>query len=104
MPPRMRSALPLHSRLLNSSLGASWPLKMELLNALALLLLAATFGLAHPHDADEKVHHHSAQPLYRRTLSHCQSAFKEPEFVKRTINRRQDEVARLQKSRGIESA
>jgi hypothetical protein len=65
------------------------------------LLLAVPFGLAHPHGAEEKVYLHSAQPLYRRTLSHCESAFQEPEYVRRTIARRQAEVQRLKEERGI---
>jgi len=75
---------------------------MGLSNALTYLLLAIPLGLAHPPGMEEKVYLHSAQPLYRRSLSHCQSTFEEPEFVKRTIARRQSEVYRLKKERGLE--
>lgn len=76
---------------------------MGLANALVCLLLAVPMGLAHPHGA-EKDSLHAAQPLYRRTLSHCQEAFQEEEVVKRNIQRRQAEVARLKKERNLENA
>jgi hypothetical protein len=65
-----------------------------------LLLVVVPFGLSHPEG--EKVHLHAAQPLYRETLSHCQSVFEEPEFVRRTITRRQNELQKIRSKRGLE--
>jgi hypothetical protein len=77
---------------------------MGLANALVCLLLAAPMGLAHPHGAEEKTTLHAAQPLYRRTLAHCQNAFEDEKFVKRSIERRQAQVTRLKMERGLENA
>jgi hypothetical protein len=71
--------------------------------ALFSLVLAASGALGHPHGVEEKIHLHAAQPLYRRTLSHCQEAFQDEEFVRRTIERRTSEVVRLKKERGLEN-
>lgn len=75
---------------------------MGLSKALICLLLAIPLGLAHPSGMEEKVYLHNAQPQYRRSLSHCRSTLENPEFVKRTIARRQSEVNRLKKERGLE--
>jgi hypothetical protein len=74
---------------------------MTWLHTLVYSLLALPIALAHPHDMEEKTYQHNAQPLYRTTLAHCDSAFKEPEFLKRTIERRHGEVLRLKKERGL---
>ncbi|KAK2040017.1 aromatic compound dioxygenase, partial [Colletotrichum somersetense] len=77
------------------------PPSMSVRNILLHTLLATPLGLAHPHGAGEREFQHSAQPWYRRSLDHCAEAFSAPEFVKRTIERRTDELQRLRKSRGI---
>ncbi|KZL87508.1 intradiol ring-cleavage dioxygenase-like protein [Colletotrichum incanum] len=75
---------------------------MSIRKILFHLLLANPLGLAHPHGAEEREFQHSAQPWYRRSLDHCAEAFSDPEFVKRTIERRHDELQRLRKTRGIQ--
>ena len=75
---------------------------MGLSNALVWLLFATPLGLAHPQGMEEKVYLHSAQPLHRHSLSHCQSALSAPDFVKGTVERRHAEVQRLKKERGLE--
>lgn len=70
--------------------------------AFVWLLLATSFGDAHPDGVDEKVYLHSAQPLHRRTLSHCRAALSEPGFVQRTVDHRHAEVRALKKARGLE--
>jgi len=76
--------------------------KVNMLSSVLVgLLLAVPFGLAHPPGVEEKVYQHSAQPLYRRSLSHCESIFQESEHATRTISRRQAEVERLKDERNI---
>jgi hypothetical protein len=74
---------------------------MGLRNAIVYVLLAAPLGFAHPHGMEEREFQHAAQPMYRRTLAHCQEAFAEPQFMKRTIERRHEEWSRLRKERGF---
>jgi hypothetical protein len=73
---------------------------MGLKNALIHLLLAAPLGLAHP--AGEKEPLHAAQPLYLRSLDHCQEHFDEPEFKKRIVDRHMAEFNHLRRKRGLE--
>lgn len=75
---------------------------MAWIKVLVCLLLSAPLGLTHPGE-EENIYQHAAQPLYHRTphISQCQAAFREPEFVKRTVERRHIEVAQLRKERGI---
>ncbi|KAL0943539.1 intradiol ring-cleavage dioxygenase-like protein (extracellular dioxygenase) [Colletotrichum truncatum] len=72
------------------------------LKLILLQLLLVPLGLAHPHGVEEREFQHAAQPWYRRSLDHCAEAFSEPEFVKRTIERRHEELQRLRQKRGIE--
>ncbi|KAK2010496.1 aromatic compound dioxygenase [Colletotrichum eremochloae] len=74
---------------------------MSVRNIILHMLLATPLGLAHPHGTEEREFQHSAQPWYRRSLDHCAEAFSEPGFLKRTIERRTDELQRLRKARGI---
>ncbi|KAK0653020.1 Intradiol ring-cleavage dioxygenase-like protein [Cercophora newfieldiana] len=69
---------------------------------LVCLLLSAPLGLCHPGE-EEKIYQHAARPLHHRSphISQCKAAFQEPEFIKRTIERRHTEVERLRKERGI---
>ncbi|KAM7183873.1 intradiol ring-cleavage dioxygenase-like protein [Rhypophila sp. PSN 637] len=66
------------------------------------LFLALQPGLSHP-GVEETVPLHAAKPLDSRTphVSQCHGTFQEPEFVKRTIERRHGEFERLRKARGI---
>lgn len=75
---------------------------MAIRNVFFHFLLAAPLALAHPHGVDDKEFQHAAQPWYRRSLDHCAEAFAEPEFVKRTVERRHGELQRLRTSRGID--
>lgn len=72
---------------------------MELKTVLGLIFLAAPFGLGHP---GERVAQHAARPE-RRSLANCNSAFSEPGFVKKSIERRMGEVQRLREKRGIDT-
>ena len=71
---------------------------------LVCLLLSAPLSLCHPGE-EEKIYQHAARPLHHRTphIYQCKAALREPEFVMRTIKRRQTEVKRLRKERGLES-
>ncbi|KAM7184891.1 intradiol ring-cleavage dioxygenase-like protein [Naviculisporaceae sp. PSN 640] len=66
------------------------------------LLVGIQPGLAHP-GAEETIHLHAAQPLNSRTphISKCHGALQEPSFVKRKIDRRQNEFDRLRRERGL---
>jgi hypothetical protein len=77
---------------------------MGLKNSLLQLLLvaAAPLSSAHPHGAEEKTTLHAAQPMYRRTLSHCDEKLSDPALIKRTVERRIAEVKRLRAERGLE--
>ncbi|KAL2152736.1 hypothetical protein VTH82DRAFT_5921 [Thermothelomyces myriococcoides] len=72
---------------------------MKLNQFLAGALLAAPV-LAHP-THKEKVYAHRALPLERKSLAHCSAKFKEPEFVKRTVEHHGRELHRLKRARGI---
>ncbi|KAK4448300.1 intradiol ring-cleavage dioxygenase-like protein [Podospora aff. communis PSN243] len=76
---------------------------MAWIKVLSLILLGVPLALSHPGE-EEKVFQHAAQPLHPRTphISQCQTAFQEPDFVKRTVARRQNEFERLRKERGLE--
>lgn len=73
---------------------------MHLQTLSALVLLAAT-AAAHPHGQHEKVAAVAAQPLYRRSLAHCDAQLNEPEMLKRLVARREAEVERLRRERGL---
>ena len=75
---------------------------MGLAKVLVCALMAVPMGLAHPHGVEEKIYANAALPLDRRSLDHCKHVLEEPEFVKRTIARREAEVKRLMQKRGIE--
>ncbi|KAK3326916.1 Intradiol ring-cleavage dioxygenase [Cercophora scortea] len=74
---------------------------MSLKTVLSSLLLAGNLVLAHP--GKEEVYAHSALPLERKSLNHCNKEFSEPEFVKRTVEIHGREYARLRRELGLEN-
>jgi len=93
-----------HPRSLVSSLFCSAPprhIKMFWTRALALLALTSGFGLAHPPGMEEETSQQADQP--HRHISQCHDALQEPQFIKRTFERRQVEFDRLRKERGLET-
>lgn len=75
---------------------------MVWIRVLVSLALTSGFGLAHPPGMEEKASHHAVQPL--RHISQCHDALQEPQFVKRTTERRQVEYHRLRKDQGLETS
>lgn len=73
---------------------------MALKSFLTGLLLAAPLALAHP--GKEEVYAHAALPLERKSLSHCEKEFSEPEFIKRTVEIHGRELERLRRQLGIQ--
>lgn len=94
-----RPSSPLHK------LGTAGPQTKHHLTIMALktfltsLLLASPLALAHPGHR-EKVYAHSAQPLERKSLRHCEREFNDPEFIKRTAEGYGRELARVRRSLG----
>lgn len=76
---------------------------MGLQTTLLLLAAAAGLALAHPHGQEKPTAQHAAQPLYMRSLSHCDAAGRaaDPEAASRLVARREVEVARLRRERGL---
>lgn len=73
---------------------------MGLKNLLSTVLLAAPLALAHP--GNEEVRAHAANPLERKSLSHCSREFNDPEFIRRTVESHGKEFMRLRRELGIE--
>ncbi len=69
-----------------------------MLPALLLLAQLAALGLAHPAGQEEPP---VPQPLERRNLDHCDRAFREPEFLRRTVASHGAEYARLRRALGL---
>jgi hypothetical protein len=70
---------------------------MSLKASIAALALGASMGWAHP--GHEKVYQHAPEV---RSLDHCSRSFKEPEFIKRTVEIHGEELARLRRAAGLE--
>ena len=77
---------------------------MTWITVFVCLLLSSPLGLSHPGE-EENIYQHAAQPLHHRTphVSQCKATFQEPEFVKRTIDRRHAEFERLRQERGLDT-
>lgn len=56
---------------------------------------------AHPGHV-EKVYQHNALPLERKSLSHCEQQFNDPEFIKRNVEFHASEYARLRREAGYD--
>ncbi|KAK4216883.1 Intradiol ring-cleavage dioxygenase [Rhypophila decipiens] len=74
---------------------------MAIKNLVSSLLLAGSMVSAHPGHV-EKVYQHSALPLERKSLSHCEQQFNDPEFVKRNVEFHAGEFARLRREAGYD--
>jgi len=66
--------------------------KTTLVNLLAAVPLALAHG-----------DHIALGPIERRDLKHCERHFKEPEFVKRTVEIHGRELARLRRNLGLDT-
>ncbi|KAB5581141.1 Intradiol ring-cleavage dioxygenase-like protein [Coniochaeta sp. 2T2.1] len=70
---------------------------MTLKASLTALVLTTSLGWAHP--GHEKIYQHAPEV---RSLGHCDKAFSQPEFVKRTVEIHGEELVRLRRAMGLE--